>query len=379
MKKSLFTLFLFSLFFKVNGQLTAVAIGCSGINVSGVPPTSSSLIGIQSIPPIGFNCRVTASPPLSIISEIKLEILNTSSGVFQTVNTVSRTGSTNSITSFTNLTPGVYRVSARAGETFSNFNCSSVTVVDVLGRVIGTLGRLSSFSTPQIVRVGQAQLSDITFNFKDDNGAIFLNNAFAISERVQLNITNNVPYTDNLVFINEFWPDGSLARFRGKGCGGFACFEPGLLGSVLDLTEIWKNGDVSSSAWKFEPGRRYEVWVVISNNSCISWTGSMKEFAVCPAISGLNCKENLSDNQRKVVIAPNPTNGKFILNNLNLSDYNQESLNLSIFDMSGKEIKKITNVAGNEFNVEDLNVGMYIVNLNSNGKRVFSSKLVLNR
>ena len=378
MKKVLFPLFFLSLFLKVNGQLTAVAVGCGGIDVSGVPPTSSFLVGIQSTPIIGFSCSVTAVPPLPIISEIKLEILN-SSGVFQNVTTVSRTGATNSITSFTNLTPGVYRVSARAGETFSNFNCSSVTVVDILGRVIGTLGRLSSFSTPQIVRVGQAQLSDITFNFKDDNGAIFLNNAFAIGEKVQFNITNNVPYTDNLVFINEFWPDGSLARFRGKGCNGFACFEPGLLGSVLDLTRIWNNGDLSGSGWKFEPGRRYEVWVVISNNNCISWTGSMKEFAICPAISGLNCKENLSDNERKIVLAPNPTNGKFILNNLNLSDYNQESLNLSIFDMSGKEIKKITNVAGNEFNVEDLNVGMYIVNLNSNGKRVFSSKLVLNR
>jgi hypothetical protein len=256
--------------------------------------------------------------------------------------------------------------------------CLQIAVFNTSDIEMGAKGTLANFGPSNLVRVGTAELSDITWDFKDDNGIqIFpgVNTLFGFGEKVQLQVTNNVPYTDHFIQIQEYYSDGSPGRWRAKGCQGFGCFVPGLVNNPEDLTRLWTIG--GTSGWQFEKGRKYRVWVTISNSSCISWTGSFKEFFVCP--DGLSCRENIHSTDAKVVLSPNPTNGRFSLTNLDLNNFDKEYLSLSVYDIAGKEVKRFTNVYNNEFDVNELNTGIYVANLMSDGKRVFSTKFVLNK
>jgi hypothetical protein len=377
MKKSLFLLVFVLLFSRIRGQMTAIPVGCGGVDVTSSIPTGAGFVTAtggftnRKINGVTIPCQQIGLGVTTLFRTFILEKRNDQTGSFATA-------AESSFGAFRNLTPGVYRVRATVPVPLSGSGCLSIAVFNILEQEMGAEGTLANFGPSNLVRVGTAELSDITWDFKDDNGIqIFpgVNTLFGFGEKVKLQETNNVPYTDHFIQIQEFYPDGSPANYRAKGCAGYGCFVPGLVNISESLTDIWTlNG---TSTLLFEKGRKYQVWVTISNSNCISWTGSFKEFFVCP--DPLSCRENLHSIDEKVVLSPNPSTGLFSLTNLDLNNYDKKHLNLSIYDITGKEIKRFTNIDNNEFDVNELNTGIYVANLMSDGKRVYSSKFILKK
>lgn len=376
MKKSLFLIAFLLLFSKIKGQMTAIPVGCDGVDLTSSVPTGAGFVTAvgftnRKVNGVTLPCQQYGIGVTTLDRTFILEKRNDQTGSFTTA-AESRFGA------FRNLTPGVYRVRATVPVPVSGSGCLQIAVFNTNDIEMGARGVLANFGPSNLVRVGTAELSDITWDFKDDNGIqIFpgVNTLFGFGEKVQLQVSNNVPYTDHFIQIQEFNSDGSQGRWRAKGCQGFGCFVSGLVNNPEDLTRLWTIGGTSD--WVFEKGRKYRVWVTISNSNCISWTGFFKEFFVCP--DGLSCRENLHSTEEKIVLSPNPTNGRFSLTNFDLNNFDKARLNLSIYDITGKEIKRFMNIDNNEFDVNELNTGIYVANLMSDGKRIFSSKFVLNK
>ena len=147
----------------------------------------------------------------------------------------------------------------------------------------------------------------------------------------------------------------------------------GLMPATVSLTnDLWGAG---SSGWIFTPGNTYRLQIALSNNACPSWTEVISDFFICQA--GFGCRaggEKKADN--KIVLSPNPASNKFRLDEINFADV--RNCDVFISDISGREIQRFRNVKTNEFALNGLSNGIYIVNITADNRRLFSSKLVVN-
>ncbi len=79
--------------------------------------------------------------------------------------------------------------------------------------------------------------------------------------------------------------------------------------------------------------------------------------------------------ERLFNIFPNPTNG---IINFNFDSLPTQNISIEIFDLNGKKVKDTHNTQNNwSIDLSDLNPGIYIVNLNIDG-RVFPSRIIKN-
>ena len=134
-------------------------------------------------------------------------------------------------------------------------------------------------------------------------------------------------------------------------------------GGTAPYTYTWNNGETSEDLWDVAPGL-YEV-TVIDVNGCDIVTNTIVEEL---NVAGI---ENI-DNDLQVSVYPNPT-----------SDYatvtwNNEAVNtIEILNANGQVVQKAMVDMQLSYRIEDLNAGMYFVNLSDGFKYSNVQKLVV--
>jgi Secretion system C-terminal sorting domain len=271
---------------------------------------------------------------------------------------------------WTNLAPGEYAVSAAV------FSCSTQRCFNTQGQLLGFKVFVSAVTASNSVILGLSEQSDIAFNFLDANGSTIFGNTqfFAPNEEVKINTSAIKNYDKYLLAIQEFYPDGvTQGRWRGFGNGGYGGWQTGQMPNIVSLTnDLWSIG---GTGWQFIPGYSYRLQIVLSKDACPSWTQSLPFFYICQ--SGWGCRaggEKKKDN--KIILSPNPASNKFRLDGINFID--TKNCSVSISDISGKEVQRFNDVTTNEFAINGLMNGVYIVSITADNRRLFSSKLVVN-
>jgi len=132
---------------------------------------------------------------------------------------------------------------------------------------------------------------------------------------------------------------------------------------------------VLDSGWNI--GRMHIIGMVIDPGGRID-NGSATTFSEASANSYLSGTavlgvQRLNEVQPSVNLFPNPAKNSF-----HISLDNKSSSTVSIFDMSGKMVKEITNFNGNELDIDsqNWNSGIYVVRINT-GERTINAKLVI--
>jgi hypothetical protein len=275
---------------------------------------------------------------------------------------------------WTNLPQGEYAVSA------SVYVCTTQKAFTTAGQQLGFKISFSAVTASNSVILGPSQQSDIAFSYLDANGSVlngnpnFFSNYFAPNEEVKINTSASQNYDKFILAIQEFYPDGvTQGRWRGFGNGGYGGWQTGQMPNVISLTnDLW---GIGGTGWQFIPGYSYRLQIVLSKDACPSWTQSLPFFYICQ--SGWGCRaggEKKMDN--KIVLSPNPASNKFRLDGINFID--TKNCNVSISDISGKEVQRFNDVTTNEFAINGLMNGVYIVSITADIRRLFSSKLVIN-
>lgn len=276
--------------------------------------------------------------------------------------------------SWSNLPQGDYQVST------SVYLCSTQKAFTFNGQLLGFRGVISPSVTSNTVGVGPTKVSDNVTNFLDANGMKIFPDAqgnssfFAPDEDVRINTTASKNYDWYFMAIFEDPSNGSQGRWRALGNGGYGEWRQGPMPSVVNLTQdLWKI--YSTSPWEFTPGYTYRLQLALSKNNCSSWTEVISPFYICQ--SGWGCRtggEKKADN--KIVLSPNPASNKFRLDGIDFID--TKNCRVLISDISGREIQRFNDVTTNEFALNGLSNGIYIVNVTADNRRLFSSKLVVN-
>jgi Secretion system C-terminal sorting domain len=304
---------------------------------------------------------------------------------------------------FSNLPVGTYEVKISDPQEETGITCSYTTVFgqfrtirapfrvyNVLGQFIGYRADSENstpggpFGSPQQVPkwferttnrvvVGQSRIVDNVWEFWGQSG-IWMGSSspppFALygpTDVVKLNGMEAVNYDGFWLAIFETNPDGSSGRSTSLG-GAWQNEQIG----IRNLSEIWARG---GPAWTFNIGSTYKVQLAISSNSCPSWAVREKTFMICNDPQG-SCRIG-GEKLEKITISPNPASDKFQLNGIDFST--GKTYRVTISDMSGKEIEAFNNVTSNEFNTIHFANGAYIVNLMADNRRLFSSKLIVNK
>jgi hypothetical protein len=89
--------------------------------------------------------------------------------------------------------------------------------------------------------------------------------------------------------------------------------------------------------------------------------------------SMLNVQRNISNFQNLINIYPNPSNGDFTL--LLNSD---KSLNIELYDITGKIILQVKDYRGSELKINNLNQGMYFVKVQNDTTQT-TQKIIVNK
>ncbi len=294
---------------------------------------------------------------------------------------------------FTNLYVGTYIVNVFDAAEEIGVNCIQQgfpvgTSVDAPFKVFNTLGQFlgwaaesgglfnglkgSNRRTGDIV-VGQSRIVDNDWHFIGQSGATRYGNipVYLSNDIVRIDATKSKNYNEHFIAIQEFWPDGTPGRWRAKGNGGYGAWINGLISNNENLSDIWDGG----TGWTFLEYNKYQVQVVIKNSNCISWTQVLQNFVVCPG--ALGCRIGEDNISQKIFISPNPTSDKFKINGIDFDRQNEYQVLVS--DMAGKIIQHFEQITNNEFDTNNIPNGVYVILLNDGDRRLFSSKLVVNR
>ena len=386
MKKSLFLLVALFSYHVTFAQVTAsiTSGNCSSATISASVnqsfPTDIILAqggvvffncaGGQSFP----QCCAYANGPTLLSPTLKLQRIESNG----TITTISTQPNATSAT-FSNVTPGLYQVQVQFPSELARAGCNFVEAQDLAGRVIGKLGSISSqpfFSNT--VRVGPVSLTDLDWNFIDANGSnpSSSGNLYAPLELVRIQPTINQNYDQHFIQVKELFPNGSTGEWHAKGAGGWGAWTVGKIDNAESLSRIWKMDD--NAPWlNFLAGSTYRVWVTPITNTCGAWDATRaKDFFICPQNWG--CKALLNEDI-KITLSPNPANSIFTLNNLDFDRYKDKILNVNVYDIAGKEVKNYRNISDTNFDVQDIQNGMYVISVFANEKRIYNTKLVVKK
>jgi hypothetical protein len=389
MKKILLTIVALSSYYFTFAQVTATVVSgnCSSATISATVTQSFPTDIILAQGGVAFfncgggqgfpQCCAYANGPTLLSPTLILQRIETN-GLTTTISTqLNATSAT-----FSNVTPGLYQVIVQFPSALVRSGCSFVEARDLSDRVIGKLGSINPqpfFSNT--VRVGPVSINDLDWNFIDANGSnpSSSGNLYAPGEEVRIQPTVNQNYDQHFIQVKELLPDGSTGEWRAKGGGGWGAWTVGKIGmtnNVESLTAIW-NVNNAFSWLQFQAGKTYRVWVTPITNTCGAWDATRnKDFFICP--QGWGCKVLLNEDT-KMTISPNPANATFTLNNLDFDLYKDKTLSLNVYDIAGKEIKNYRNIGETNFDIQDIQNGMYVISVFANEKRIYTTKLVVKK
>lgn len=282
--------------------------------------------------------------------------------------------SSGDIFTWSNLPQGDYQVN------MNPWFCTSQSAFNSQGQFLGFIGFTAGVAQSGVVSLGSTKVSDNVINFLDANGVKIFTNAngnssfFASNEEVRINTTASKNFDRFFMAIFEVNADGSPGRWRALGNGGNGGWMSGsMLLPIVSLTDLWNiNG---GSTWTFTPGNTYRLQIALSKDACPSWTEVVSDFFICP--TGFGCRTGGDKKMNnKIVLSPNPASNKFRLDGMDFTE--TKNCNVSISDITGREIQRFNDVTTNEFALNGLSSGIYIVNITADNRRLFSSKLVIN-
>lgn len=112
------------------------------------------------------------------------------------------------------------------------------------------------------------------------------------------------------------------------------------------------------------------------------YTLTIKDSNECTLISeelciqDLTAVKNMGDDHKVIMLFPNPATNKIILNSIGIDDEYLDISNIKIFSTDGSMIKQFNDLKVPEFDIEDLNSGIYLVLVVKTNGEVFSQCLV---
>lgn len=365
MKKVIFLLiFLTGNIYHSKAQ-TAVG-GCNSVTLTSVPSYAYNLViagGWACTACNGGQCfDVLATSPPQYAQTRSWLLKKQSNGTFTNVQ-----GGTSGVFGdnvvFNVTEPGIYKIMNQRPSTLTTTTCpygrdvKNINLIIVGKRGVyktNSAGGLENTSYSNEVFVGPVQQNQVTYQFVDGGGGNSAQSGFDYQELVRINTTGCQNFTHWWVAIFE--NDGPM-RYTGTG------WQTGPLPTLVNLTDVWKNGNGS---WSFETNRSYTVQFALSNPCNSQWTNLDKTFFICP--SGSGCRE--IETAEPISLSPNPTYGQFQLRNLS-----DAPTTITLLDISGRELKRFNQSGDNIYDVSDLNNGMYVISVIQGEKRVFNSKL----
>ncbi len=270
---------------------------------------------------------------------------------------------------FTNVAPGNYRVKILTPyysenkcdvDRLGNIKRSRISIINSLGQFIGYSGTYDNtpFGGNQTyytneVFVGPSQTSDIQWTYVDGDGLDLGTNLFDFNEVVRINTSGTQNYTHWWLAIFEL--NGSQ-RYKSTG------WNFGAMPNIINLSNFWSN-------WNFENLTSYRVQLAISNQCNSQWTEMSPQppdFFICPIGSG--CRSG--DKIVPITLAPNPASQQFTLQNLPASE-----VQLYIYDMNSRLVKNYKNIHDGNFDISDLQSGIYIVRAVQIDETLYHGKL----
>lgn len=197
------------------------------------------------------------------------------------------------------------------------------------------------------------QTSDIQLSYIDGDGLNWGDNLFDFMEVVRINTSGTQNYTHWWLAIFEL---NGAQRYKSTG------WNLGTIPNELDLTSFWDD-------FQFENLTSYRVQFAISNQCNTQWTEkipTLPDFFICPQGSGCRPGEEILP----IKLSPNPASQQFILQNLPKSD-----VQVYVFDMCGRLVKNYQNIYNGNFDISELNSGIYIVRAMQSGDTLYNGRL----
>jgi Secretion system C-terminal sorting domain len=293
--------------------------------------------------------EVTTGVCTAVVRQYQLERLNGSAWVVVRPFQISD--------NFQNVTThGTYRVAVRTPvkKFFPGCDIDGFRrLTNISGQLLGFKGEWSVTSYSSQVVVGATIQSDMSWTFIDANN----NSLFNTGEQVRMNTANSKNYENWWLAIFE---NGGQNRYWTNG------WTEGQAPSEINLNETVDGAFADAGNAFAQIPVSYTVQFAISSNCNTSWVNLDRNFSVCPA--NLGCR--IAD-QEHIALSPNPANSTFLLSNMDT----QQPHRVVITDMSGKTIKSFGDVTQQEYDIADINSGLYIVTVWDKDEKVYTNKL----
>ena len=133
----------------------------------------------------------------------------------------------------------------------------------------------------------------------------------------------------------------------------------------------WATLDTASGETQIPNGLVFNAGLSQYCNSATEKTSLINDYGWTITDSGENCSLSVDDeNLSRVKIVPNPTSGKFRIDAL------QENVDVTIYDINGKQIFRETNYSNGFIDSNQLSQGIYFVKI-TNDHLNFSKKLII--
>jgi Secretion system C-terminal sorting domain len=291
---------------------------------------------------------------------------------------------------FTNLAKGTYRITIRNPTALIQSDCGNgIRLINSIGQHIGFFGTWVQTNTASAV-VGAPVQSDNQYTFLNGNSTQILSNMFDPSEPIKINTSACKDFNRYGIAILEYWYGNTNLPGRWRALNtsvpssivnssGLIDNTQRRLGGVLNeenLRTLW-DPTGSDPNWQFIPGNTYRVQVTLSNSACASWIDNLQTFYVCYPNSG--CRGGFDQSKIEPVISPNPVSQSFRLEGIIFNPTSGVKDELIIHDLAGRLVKGFKAIQNNEFDVSDLNTGIYFVSVLRDDHKVFTKKLMVNR
>lgn len=277
-----------------------------------------------------------------------------------------------------NLSPGTYRMRVDVIEQVSCTNSYVKAYKD--SDELGWLGNLGNGDYTNEVVVGAPAQSDNSVTFLNGNGVYLFNDSsldryFDINEPIRIDASACKNFNEYQINIQEFWYGNPSLPHRFKNCVSWSNPANRPLG-IENLSELWNpNNDPN---WVMIPGNAYRLQVTIRNSNCTSWVDNLQFFYICNN-PNWSCRTGFDHAKEEPTISPNPVSNVFSMGGITFNPLSLWKEELAIHDLTGRLVKKFTNIKGNDFDVSDLMTGAYFVSVVKDNKKIFTKKLIISR
>lgn len=389
MKKIIFILLSFLTLLCNSATAQAVAGGCNSVTVTQVPqyPLVHSLTSKKNCNVVIGNGECCVVKPGSaqmtqMIPQMTLEKFDASTNSWVVVAGPEKADAGKV---FSGLSQGKYRVKMLLPyynentcrvDASGNITQTRVQILSELSQFLGYLGTYNNapfggngpFYSNEVL-VGATTASDIAYTFIDipETGS---EAAYDFGEVAKMNTASSKNYNLWWLTIYEDGPTYQRARSNGWTNGTIP-------GNEFNLTAFWALG---GPGWQFETFHSYKVQFVVENLQCrngieksgTTWNVLERTFFICPAGSGCRAGED----EQAIILAPNPASSVIRLQNFE-PDLGRD-YKMAITDLAGKALKTVS-LTSNEVDISDLPSGMFVASIKREGKRIFTSKFVINQ